>query len=380
MATNINRRHFIRGSLAAAGAAAAASAVPKNVRAAAYPSASNELCTMLDLSKCIGCEECVYACQEVSAKYQPPLDLQKPFPKMFPPKVPVEDWSDDAANTEQLTPYNWLYIQRIWAEKDGGEFELNIPRRCMHCLNPPCASLCPFGAAHKQTNGITVIDPDICLGGAKCRTVCPWHIPQRQTGVGIYTKIAPMFAGNGVMYKCNRCYERIEEGKLPACIEVCPVNVQIIGPRDEIVAKAHARAKEIGGYVYGEHENGGTNTLYVSPVPFDQINEKLKEEIKYVITDKVEDAQERYRNQGRNKGRGEGKGRGGSPDQAKMAKIKKRTIRREKLSRPLMGPVENTMAATENMTAALVIGPIAGAALAAGQVRKIWKSKGQDKE
>jgi hypothetical protein len=45
-----------------------------------------------------------------------------------------------------------------------------------------------------------------------------------------------------------------------------------------------------------------------------------------------------------------------------------------------MGPVENTMAAPENMTAALVIGPIAGAALAAGQVRKIWKSKGQDKE
>jgi Fe-S-cluster-containing dehydrogenase component len=38
--------------------------------------------------------------------------------------------------------------------------------------------------------GNTVIDHSICFGGAKCRDVCPWGIPQRQASVGIYLKLA----------------------------------------------------------------------------------------------------------------------------------------------------------------------------------------------
>ena len=78
------------------------------------------------------------------------------------------------------------------------------------------------------------------------------------------------------MYKCDRCYNRIAEGKLPACIEVCPEKVQEIGPRDEIIKKARALAKETNGYIYGENENGGTNTIYVSPVPFDVLNKAIE--------------------------------------------------------------------------------------------------------
>ena len=78
------------------------------------------------------------------------------------------------------------------------------------------------------------------------------------------------------MYKCDRCYNRIEDGKLPACIDVCPENVQKIGPRDEILAEAHAIKDEIHGFIYGEKENGGTNTIYVSPVPFEDLNKGLE--------------------------------------------------------------------------------------------------------
>jgi formate dehydrogenase iron-sulfur subunit len=114
------------------------------------------------------------------------------------------------------------------------------------------------------------------LGGSKCYDVCPWHIPQRQTGVGLYLHLLPSLAGNGVMYKCDRCYNRLEEGKLPACIEECPEEVQKIGPRQSIIQEAHAIAKEIGGYIYGEKENGGTNTIYVSPVPFEDLAKAIE--------------------------------------------------------------------------------------------------------
>jgi formate dehydrogenase iron-sulfur subunit len=81
------------------------------------------------------------------------------------------------------------------------------------------------------------------MGGAKCKAVCPWHIPERQSGVGLHLDLLPQYAGNGVMYKCDRCYQRLKEGELPACIEVCPEDVQQIGPRQEIVEKAHQLAQ-----------------------------------------------------------------------------------------------------------------------------------------
>ena len=92
----------------------------------------------------------------------------------------------------------------------------------MHCDNPACATICPFSANHKHENGAVVIDQDLCFGGAKCKTVCPWEIPQRQSGVGIYLHVLPDYMGNGVMYKCDLCHERLGQGKQPGCIDACP--------------------------------------------------------------------------------------------------------------------------------------------------------------
>ena len=267
----ISRRNFLKGL----GAGSAAMLLPARDVAAAAGSSGEELCTLLDLSKCIACGECVSACREVNLPKFP--EPKKPYPEMYPTsRVKVEDWSDRRDVDDRLTPYNWLYIQSAEVEFEGQIHEINIPRRCLHCRNAPCANLCPWGAAGKQKNGIVRINEDVCLGGAKCRAVCPWHIPQRQTGVGLYMRLLPNFAGNGVMYKCDRCYNRIDQGELPACIEACPEDVQTIGPRSEIVAKAHELAKQNNWFIYGEEENGGTNTIYLSPVPFELLNEAVE--------------------------------------------------------------------------------------------------------
>ena len=314
MIKEISRRSFLKGGLAAAGAVAASSLpLPEAVKAAT----GEELATLIDIRKCIGCEACVEACQEVNEPKFP--EPKKPFPKMYPSRVKVSDWSDDRDVTDRLTPYNWLFIQEATVTVNGKEETFSFPRRCMHCQNPPCADLCPWGAARKLRNGITRIDADICLGGSKCKTVCPWHFPQRQTGVGLYLDILPNFAGNGVMYKCDRCYNRIGKGELPACIDICPEKVQKIGPRDGVIKEAHAIAKEIKGYIYGEKENGGTNTIYVSPVPFAELNKGIE------IGP-------------------------GMPD---------------------LSPVKDSMAHADNLAKAMIIAPIAGIAAAAG---KFWST------
>jgi hypothetical protein len=117
----------------------------------------------------------------------------------------------------------------------------------------------------------------------------------------------------------------VARDELPACIETCPEDVQTIGPRAEIVALAHERAKEINGYVYGEHENGGTNTLYVSPVPFETLNAAIE--------------------------KGPGK--------------------------PHLGPAEDRMADANHLGAALLIAPLAGAATALGRYLKAARRAGQ---
>ena len=271
MSQQISRRKFLQVGV---GAAAGLAVSPLNVGVARAGTKSQPLATLLNIEKCVACGACVEACAETNgSKYPAP---EKPYPRMYPDRVKVEDWSDKQDVDDRLTPYNWLFIQSTEVEVNGEPTEINIPRRCMHCQNPPCVKLCPWGAARQYDNGISQIDSDLCMGGAKCQTVCPWEIPQRQTGVGLYLDLMPNFAGNGVMYKCDRCYDRVAQGDLPACIEACPEEVQTIGPRNEIVAQAHALAREMDGYIYGETENGGTNTIYVSPVPFDRLNDAVE--------------------------------------------------------------------------------------------------------
>ena len=273
MTTHLSRRAFLR-SAAGAACTVAVSTIP--AVAVAKPDETQVLATLIDIRKCVGCEACVEACRDTNSKKFP--QPKTPFPKMYPARSKPEDWLSHQDATDRLTPYNWVMIQSVEVTYKGQTHDISLPRRCMHCSNPPCVKLCPWGAARQLKNGIARIDADICLGGSKCKKVCPWQIPQRQSGVGLYLDLMPSFAGNGVMYKCDRCYDRISKGQPPACIKACPEGVQTIGNRDEIIRKAYAIAQEIDGFIYGEKENGGTNTIYVSPVPFELIEEAGEKE------------------------------------------------------------------------------------------------------
>lgn len=323
MNPTLSRRAFLKGGVVTAATAVTATALPGAAEAA---DPGGYLTTLFDLSKCVGCGECVSACREAhEADFPQP---QKPFPKMIPARVPVEDFSDSKDDEDRLTPYNWLTIQETEVTWNGEEQTLYIPRRCMHCINPPCVKLCPWGAAVQEKNGLSRINDQLCLGGAKCRKACPWHIPQRQTGVGLYLDVLPALAGNGVMYKCDRCHDLLKQGENPACIDACPEDVQAIGPREEMIKKAKALAKEMNGYIYGLEENGGTNTIYVSPVPFDVLN----------------DASEKGP---------------GLPD---------------------LAPHGNSMAMAENVGTAMLLAPLAGFAAAAGRIFLKLKRAAKEEE
>lgn len=265
----ITRRTFLAG----AGAAAATVAAPLKPAQAAI--SENSYATLIDLTLCDGCKDlsqpaCVDSCRQGNADKFP-----KPDPKHirdYWPQKKHEDWSKKKHLTNRLTPYNWIFVDTL--EVEGRT--LSVPRRCMHCDNPACVKLCPFGINHKTPEGPVWIDPNLCFGGAKCRTVCPWSVPQRQAGVGVYTMWESFLpVGGGVLYKCDLCRKRLARGDNPHCVDSCPKKAMLIGKRKEIFAEAEKRAAATGGHLYGMEENGGTSTIYVSPVPFEAIDKAI---------------------------------------------------------------------------------------------------------
>jgi hypothetical protein len=75
--------------------------------------------------------------------------------------------------------------------------------------------------------------------------------------------------------KCTLCHPRLLEGKLPGCVEACPQESLLFGRREDLIAVARKRIRKHPDryidHIYGEHEMGGTNWLYISEVPFEEL-------------------------------------------------------------------------------------------------------------
>jgi hypothetical protein len=76
--------------------------------------------------------------------------------------------------------------------------------------------------------------------------------------------------------KCTFCYERVtDEGKLPGCAQICPVEAITFGKRATLLALGHKRIEDNPGRyvdrIYGENEVGGTSWMYLSGQPFEDL-------------------------------------------------------------------------------------------------------------
>jgi formate dehydrogenase iron-sulfur subunit len=159
---------------------------------------------------------------------------------------------------------------RIWMKDPGvmGEFpelkRYSAPYHCMHCVDPACASACTVGALKQNEDGIVTYDNDRCIGCRYCMYACPFEVPHFEWD--------QQFA---LITKCDLCVTRLEEGGQPACAATCLTGAIRFGGREEMLKLAHERIdsqpERYINHVYGEFENGGTSTFYISPVPFEQL-------------------------------------------------------------------------------------------------------------
>jgi formate dehydrogenase iron-sulfur subunit len=132
-------------------------------------------------------------------------------------------------------------------------------RACMHCVDPSCVSACLVGGLTKTEEGPVVYDNTKCIGCRYCMLACPFHIPRYEWG-----KTYPL------VRKCDMCFDRLQQGQQPACVEACPNEALLFGERDRLLKKAHRRIDSKPALylprVWGENELGGTGVLYISDV------------------------------------------------------------------------------------------------------------------
>ncbi|MBQ7586121.1 MAG: 4Fe-4S dicluster domain-containing protein [Desulfovibrionaceae bacterium] len=228
------------------------------------------LATLIDIDACDGCGACVSACRERSSKLIPKTDYPKP--RYLRKHKLMRDWSEKERQeiTSRLTPYNWLTIQKSEVKTGSSFKEVYIPRRCLHCLNPSCAVECPTAALTREAFGAVRVIRSLCTGDGDCTMHCPWHIPFLQPGTsqnpwGSLPDLASMF-------KCDFCYDLVLAGQKPLCVEACPKGAMQVGPYFTMLDKAKSLAKEYGqSEVFGEKDNGGTLTFYVSSYPLKEL-------------------------------------------------------------------------------------------------------------
>lgn len=244
----ITRRKFL-GWMGAAGAGVT---VGKSAQAATnkhftgYP---DSMGVLHDIARCVGCRSCEAACNTVN--------------QLPPPDASFKDLTV-LDRKRRTTPAEYTVVNRYEATGEGAK-PVYHKNQCNHCLEPACASVCFVKAFSKSKEGAVVYDASVCVGCRYCMVACPFEIPTYEYDKALAPRVR----------KCTMCHPRVQEGKLPGCVEACPTEALTFGKREDLLKIARERMRKDPDkyidHIYGEQEMGGTSWLYISNVPFREL-------------------------------------------------------------------------------------------------------------
>ncbi len=163
-----------------------------------------------DASSCSGCKACQEACKDKNGL---PAGIL---------------WR----RVIEVSGGDWQPTGEAW---ENTIFAYNLSVACNHCTHAKCAGVCPTDAYTVRPDGIVLLDASKCMGCGYCTWACPYGAPQYDRTQGIVTK-------------CDFCYDNLDAGLPPTCVASCPLRVLEYSSLEELsVEKTHRNLWQLPG-------------------------------------------------------------------------------------------------------------------------------------
>ena len=224
-----------------------------------------------DMNRCLGCSECVVACNVEN-------------------NIPVVG-KDQVDHGREM---HWIRIDRYYSGSPEDPKVSNQVMVCQHCDQAPCENVCPVAATTHSPDGLNQMVYNRCVGTRYCSNNCPYKVRRfnyfdfRDRFKNGFQE-APVFAllqnpevtirSRGVMEKCTFCVQRISEARADAtrekrelkgsdvktaCQKACTTNAINFGDINNKEEEFYTyRNHELGYYVL-EELNVKPNVTYIA--------------------------------------------------------------------------------------------------------------------